>query len=284
MRPIYWIPVLAGVYGGYFSQPSSKSITSIIFLFFIAGPGIAAFSETYNEIYDRHIDNLSKGYTFGPFSLACGSGILKANLINLNTAYLISYLNLLISLFFSFFININVVLFTIFGIFLSIIYSNPKIRIKERPFGGQLLLGLGYGPIAFSIGLFANENYKFNYNLLIPLVVLFVGSLIIGITSELIDYEDNLANKINNIAIRLGFYKIRLMISSFGFVFILLIIFLNYFNLLQPRKNIYFVFIVAMLLRCLAILFINNESKYLIKLHTLSIMCESLLPFSLILK
>jgi chlorophyll synthase len=157
-KPVTWIPLVWGVMcgaaasGNYHwmwnpfdendrdvllgAQDALKGLTAMI----LAGPFLTGFTQTINDWYDRDIDAINEPYRPIP-SGAISEGQVKAQI----------WILLLSGLGISYGLDVwaghdvpTVLLLSIFGSFISYIYSAPPLKLKQNGWAGNYALGASY--------------------------------------------------------------------------------------------------------------------------------------------
>jgi chlorophyll synthase len=157
-KPVTWIPLVWGVMcgaaasGNYHwmwnpldandrdvmlgATDAAKGLTAMI----LAGPFLTGFTQTINDWYDRDIDAINEPYRPIP-SGAISEGQVKAQI----------WILLLGGLGISYGLDVwaghdvpTVLLLSIFGSFISYIYSAPPLKLKQNGWAGNYALGASY--------------------------------------------------------------------------------------------------------------------------------------------
>jgi chlorophyll synthase len=157
-KPVTWIPLVWGVMcgaaasGNYHwmwnpfdendrdvllgAQDAAKGLTAMI----LAGPFLTGFTQTINDWYDRDIDAINEPYRPIP-SGAISEGQVKAQI----------WILLLSGLGISYGLDVwaghdfpTVLALSIFGSFISYIYSAPPLKLKQNGWAGNYALGASY--------------------------------------------------------------------------------------------------------------------------------------------
>mmetsp|Transcript_15405 Transcript_15405/g.22887 ORF Transcript_15405/g.22887 Transcript_15405/m.22887 type:complete len:409 (+) Transcript_15405:15-1241(+) len=158
MKPVTWIPLIWGVIcgaaasGNYhtwnpFAGPDAvdlqdagidlaKALTCMI----LAGPFLTGFTQTINDWYDRDIDAINEPYRPIP------SGAISEGQVKAQIAFL-----LVGGLALSYGLDLwaghqmpTVFLLSLFGTFISYIYSAPPLKLKQNGWAGNFALGSSY--------------------------------------------------------------------------------------------------------------------------------------------
>lgn len=157
-KPVTWIPLLWGVMCGAAAsgnyhwiwnifdpsdrnpllglEDTSKAITAMI----LAGPFLTGYTQTLNDWYDREIDAINEPYRPIP-SGAISEGEVIAQI----------WVLLLGGLGIAYGLDVwaghevpTVLLLSIFGAFISYIYSAPPLKLKQNGWTGNYALGASY--------------------------------------------------------------------------------------------------------------------------------------------
>lgn len=280
-RPWFWLPAIGSALSGFLYDGSYVvSLGNLLPLLITIGPGLAAFAEVFNDICDVSRDKISTQHRILGISLAGGSGILTGGRISLRKAKSICALSAAIAFFVSLTLGRVVTLFTVFGLFSAFLYSIPQFRGKDKPFVGQLLLGLGYGPISFHIGFFSSGANCIHLSGIIAGLLIGLWVVVIGITADVLDIDDSLRLGQHNLAVILGknFALLASAIGGFALLFSATLLFI-----LSNISIRYFLFLPVLIFsvwRGVALLR-NPDIVQLRRLHFIAICLETAFPLSL---
>jgi 4-hydroxybenzoate polyprenyltransferase len=181
----------------------------------------AAGAYAYNNLTDKEEDLINRK-NINPFTLS------KNGLV-------IAFTCFLLGLFFSLFLSIHSILFYLFGIIVSIVYS--FFRIKKYFLIKNLYTGFGVS-IAFLIGA-ANINIKiFWYYFLFSFFI-----IIISIISDLRDYKGDRFSHIKTLPISLGYNTAKKFVFLLLSIFSLLVLFFSNLFVLLPFVFLMFYFL-----------------------------------------
>ena len=218
----FWIISLGCVYLGWAIASRTISPDLRIFLgFVITAVFITGSTFAYNDYTDRAIDRVNirkKG------SLLVG-GVLEPKLV-LELSLALAVLGLVLSLF------INLVFTGLMGVCvaLSLLYSNPHVKLKGRG-GWDLVINMfGIGVILPLAGWsVARPVQEFPF-LYLPAIAFGIGALYL--LSTLADYKIDRATGVGSVVVRLGKKTAIRLGLAFLVVDTLCLVFLGYFNYL----------------------------------------------------
>jgi chlorophyll synthase/bacteriochlorophyll c synthase len=116
------------------------------------GPLGTGFSQSINDYYDRDIDAINDPSRPIPAGLVSLAGARMNWLILGISSFLISLL----------FGNLLITALAVFGIFLSVIYSMPPIKLKKHYWLGPPAVGIGYVTVSWMAGhlIFATLTWQ----------------------------------------------------------------------------------------------------------------------------
>jgi 1,4-dihydroxy-2-naphthoate octaprenyltransferase len=104
-----------------------------------------------------------------------------------------------------------VLLCSILGLCVATLYSMPPFRLKGRPVASILAQAAGYGPIAFYVGFLSVSLNVTRASMLVSLLIgAWVGCL--GLTADLLDFEDDRRQRISTLCVRVGRTKASLVV------------------------------------------------------------------------
>jgi 4-hydroxybenzoate polyprenyltransferase len=189
---MYWMIFVVGwVYGG------GAIDTSVILPMLLIGP-LGGFSMTvWNDMYDHESDILNprkKHWIYGsvlqpkfwrPFIIA-----------TFVTSGIIMFYPLIWG-------NMLGLVFTALGLFISIGYSTPPLRFKERLFG-DILSNVGGGFMLFFLGMSYNAGVNAILSGYPKLIVAFLVATAIALLSVAADYDADKASNQPTLATRIG--------------------------------------------------------------------------------
>jgi len=252
MAPLFWgvsiLPYYMGwsfasnkIYPSYLakilllSDPApSQSIYIEMFVFILGliaiGPLLGGATILYNDFFDRKKDTLSRRKKHLPLV----RGFLKPKSIYQLAITLFCFafvIALIISLWFA--------MFVLGCIILSIIYSSPPLRLKERPGFDLLTNTVGSGILCTMAGWVIIKPIM-DFPILWGIISFFgVGAIYIPTT--IIDYETDIKKGVKTIATYLGKQKVFYI----GWVFVILanltIIVMGLLNYIIPPKFLLYV-------------------------------------------
>ncbi len=213
MAPLFWGVSIMPFYMGWslaskkmyptYLYPSSEFQGSLLVLhsevlafilgILIIGPFLGGATILFNDYYDRKIDTPSRRKKHLPLSL----GVLKPESIyrlSITLFFLAFLLSFLISFWFVFLISICILL--------SIIYSSPPLRFKERP-GLDLFTNSAGSGLICSLAGWAVVRPLSEFPIVWGILSLF-GVGVIYIPTTIIDYESDVKKGVKTIATYLG--------------------------------------------------------------------------------
>lgn len=281
LRPWFWLPAFGAAVSGFFAAGADAATPRALLIVFWIIAGAAAFAETFNDICDEGRDRLGKQYSFHRLSLAGGSGILSGDIISGKQAKCVCVCAAITAISGGLYsASIVLVIITILGLLCATLYSTPFFRAKHNALLGQVLLGIGYGPISFFIGYFASGTKLVDLGVLAISVFIAFWVVVVGITADLLDIDDSLKLGERNLAVRLGRIK-TLRLSAIGAIVLLLLVFLSASSGLISIRYYLFLPIAFLTLMRSSMLLVNPGSQVLIRLHLFAILLEASFPLSL---
>lgn len=159
----------------------------------IVGPFLGGSTLLFNDYWDYDLDKISRRKSGYPLAK---DQISRSTVLNLSIGFMVIaiVLSLVISIWFT--------LLIASCIFLSIIYSAPPIRVKNRPGYDLILNASGAGILCSLAGWVAVKSLDgFPFFWLIPM---FFGVAAIYIPTTIIDHDSDKEKGVNTIAVRLG--------------------------------------------------------------------------------
>ncbi len=189
--PFYMAWVFAT--GEFFPISGEVSTYNFIFGLIIVGPFLGGSTLLFNDYWDYKMDKLSRRKSDYPLprGLISRSLILKVSIGFMGLAIVLAF-----TISFLFMIIITIC------IFLSIIYSAPPVRIKNRGGLDLILNATGSGIFcSFAGWILERPLQEFPFLWLIPM---FSGVAALYIPTTIIDYESDKKNNVNTVAVRLG--------------------------------------------------------------------------------
>lgn len=146
-----------------------SSLIIIIVIFQLGGTNM------FNEVFDTEADKINKPHR----SIVSGK-------ISRNSALAISFLMLLGGVVWSYFLNFYVFLISLVAFMFGILYSIPRIRLKDFPLTAMITLGVGYG---FVIPVSPWFLFKGTGSLIAWLIILMSFTWFFG-TTNFKDFKD----------------------------------------------------------------------------------------------
>lgn len=215
-----------------------------LFLYLIMGIGCSGGAQVLNMYFDIKVDIIEHPKRPLP------KGILKPK--NVLAFSILLYVFPLLSIF----VEFKLFLISLFGIFLGVIYSVPKFRLREHGFLQYLILSIGYVFIPIISGWIVIKDINF-FILMIAsyftLIAFFVSPI-----KDCCDIKGDSLYQRKTLPIRIG-TKNTLLYSSIS-VFVISLIFLLFLVKLYD-KNILGYFFVIFVLSIPLVLFILNNPK-----------------------
>jgi chlorophyll synthase len=189
--PFYMAWVFAT--GEFFPTSGGIALYDFIIGMIIVGPFLGGSTLLFNDYWDYKMDKLSLRKSDYPLpkGLISRTMVLK---VSIGLMVLGIILALTVSLLFMILITMC--------IFLSIIYSAPPIRIKNRAGLDLILNASGSGILcSFAGWILIKPIVEFPFLWLIPM---FFGVAALYIPTTIIDYDSDKINNVNTIAVQLG--------------------------------------------------------------------------------
>lgn len=143
-KPVTWVPLLWGVMCGAAASGQftwtfldvSRSLSTM----FLAGPLLTGYTQTMNDWYDREIDAINEPYRPIPSGAISGGEVIAQIWVLLLAGLVLSYgLDRWSGHDFP-----TLTLITVFGAFISYIYSAPPLKLKQSGWIGNYALGSSY--------------------------------------------------------------------------------------------------------------------------------------------
>lgn len=206
-----------------------------LFLFFVGmivlGPLLGGATILYNDFFDRNTDTLSKRKKHLPLL----KGMLKPI-----SVYRLSIILFSLSFILALIVSIWFALLVLACIILSILYSRPPIRLKEKPGLDVLTNAMGSGIICTLAGwIIIRPALEF------PVlwgIVSFFGVGAIYVSTTIIDFDPDKKEGLTTIATYLGKQKAFYL----GWIFVILanctIFLMGLLNYIIPPKFLIFIF------------------------------------------
>lgn len=215
MAPLFWGVSILPYYMGWslasnkiyptfiaqiFSLPDpapAQNINLEMFVFLVGliaiGPLLGGATILFNDFFDRSKDTYSRRKKYLPFQ----KGMLKSKSI-----YHLSLVLFGLAFLFSLFVSLWFALFVLICIVLSILYSSPPLRLKERPGLDLLTNAIASGIICTMAGwVIIKPVIEF------PIlwgIISFFGVGVIYLPTTIIDYESDIKKGVTTIATHLG--------------------------------------------------------------------------------
>jgi chlorophyll synthase len=193
------------------------------------GPLLGGATILFNDFFDRKKDTISRRKEHLP---------LTKGLLNPNSIYRLSIALFIFAIIFAILVSLWFALFLIICIFLSILYSAPPLRLKERP-------GLDIFTNAIASGILCTmAGWVINKPLLeFPIlwgIISFFGVGAIYIPTTIIDFEPDIKKGVKTIATYLGKQKAFYIGWSFVVLANLSIVLMGLLDYIIPPKFLLF--------------------------------------------
>lgn len=163
MKPVTWIPLIWGVTcgaaaSGNFHWDRPVQIAQSLTCMFLAGPLLTGYTQVLNDWYDRDLDAINEPYRPIPAGLVTEQDV-KAQLAALLVAGIAVSYGLDVWAGHEWPINTAL---SIFGSFISYIYSAPPLKLKQNGWLGSYALGASYISLPWWAGqaLFGQLDWK----------------------------------------------------------------------------------------------------------------------------
>ncbi len=212
--PEHMIIPAAGIIAGYILASQNFIINHNVGIAILSFAFIVAAYNTFNAYFDREIDEVNKSDRPIP------SGRMRPN-----TCLLYSIILYILSLFFASSINLAFLTIVFFDIVVTVIYSMPPIRLKQRAFLTNFSVGIHYGLFPFLAGWFLTQPFNnIPWILAILITLLAMGAVSI---KDFEDYRGDRIFRIHTFPVLYGLKKSALisscLLTSPFFLFFLLI-------------------------------------------------------------
>jgi len=162
MKPVTWVPLVWGVLCGAAASGNftwtPENVTKSLVCMIMAGPCLTGYTQVMNDWFDREIDAINEPYRPIP-SGAISEGQVKAQIwILLGGGLGISALLDR----WAHHETPTMFLLTLFGAFVSYIYSAPPLKLKQNGWIGSYALGASYISLPWWAGqaLFGSLDWK----------------------------------------------------------------------------------------------------------------------------
>lgn len=257
----------------------STDFSTLGLIIVASGPGISAYAEIINDIFDFRLDAVGSRKKLLGIPLAGGSGIISERRISVTGASCLAVAQSVLGLAACSLISKWAAIIYVLGIAAASAYSAPPVRLKER--GVWAVLGhiVGYGPIAFHLGVSGGQVAPTWRTFILSLSIgLWVGT--IGLTADLLDLDDDVRSGVRTFAVRLG--RIRttyLIIVSGPLIFSLTWFATRNSSLLH---SILGVIILTLLVFYTVGVWRSRSSCLPSPIHGIAVLMETLFPFFLI--
>jgi chlorophyll synthase len=177
----------------FFPTSGEHSLIDFILGLIIVGPFLGGSTLLFNDYWDYKMDKMSRRKSEYP---------LPKGLISRNTVLKVSIGFMVIAIILALIVSILFMVLIASCIFLSVIYSAPPIRIKNRAGWDMILNATGSGILcSFAGWILIKPIVEFPILWLIPM---FFGVAALYIPTTIIDYDSDKKNNVNTIAVRLG--------------------------------------------------------------------------------
>ena len=202
-RPWFWLPAMGVALSGYLAGGGSPSWAMVLVLI-LAGPCISGFAESYNDLCDASGDVGGRQHYFCSMSMAGGSGAIPRGLTTRRELLVAVIATVVLALALASLVGATAIGVVAICLTCAFLYSAPGVKGKSRPFAGQLLLFLGYGPLAFGLGyVIATGGILPNTRLFILASLFGIYVVGTGLTADILDAE-NCPPKARNIVKIIG--------------------------------------------------------------------------------
>ncbi|UCG69308.1 MAG: UbiA prenyltransferase family protein [Thermoplasmata archaeon] len=178
------------------NNPSSASFDQFMLFglgMFVMGPFLGGSTLLYNDYWDSEIDKTSKRKAAFP---------LPMGLVSSKSVLYTSIVLMILALFFSYFISLLFMMLVGLALALSICYSTPPIRLKNRAGLDVLTNAIGSGLLCSIAGWIVVKPF-FEYPILWGFTSIF-GVCSIYIPTTIIDQPNDKRKEVNTFAVRLG--------------------------------------------------------------------------------
>jgi chlorophyll synthase len=145
MKPVTWIPLIWGVgcgaaASGHYIWNDPSDIAKLFTCMLMSGPFLTGYTQTINDWYDKEIDAINEPYRPIP-SGRIGEGDVKAQIAillagGIGLGYLLDV--------WAGHETPTIFYLSVFGSFISYIYSAPPLKLKQSGWAGNYALGSSY--------------------------------------------------------------------------------------------------------------------------------------------
>jgi len=197
LRPLLILPIWAPLFLGYWASGGRGLDIEYLILLFL---GIFLGGAIYglNQIYDIEGDKINDK------NLS-----LSLNLISPKAAWVISIISAILSIGLAALINIWLVLMVILGLLFGVLYSHPKFKLKDKPWGGMIINGLGHGALIYLMGWISASPLKWGSLLrALPYAIAFAG---VYLATTIPDFKGDSITGKKTLAVSVGPSKAALL-------------------------------------------------------------------------
>jgi 4-hydroxybenzoate polyprenyltransferase len=247
----------------------------------LAGPALCGFAETFNDWADRKTDIPGAQQKLWGMSLAGGSGAIVDGLASAKHAAFVSVACALAAVVLALPLGLPALVTTGMCLATAFCYSAPRIRGKDRRLIGQLLLVLGYGPLAVLLGTVSCPAGSIGTVVLLCGMFCGLYVMAIGITADVLDIRPSKSCP-RSLAEHLGRERTLRYSGLLGVLFPLVLSYKWYGLPITSWHGFYFAFLGVSVVRCVAFL-IHARTCDVRLWHGLAVVLEAAFPF-LVLK
>jgi len=223
VRPWFWPPAMAaGIAGCIAAQQDFAPRWSWLVVAIALGPGICAFAEVINDVFDRELDAKGTRKTACGLPMSGGSGVLvQGSASRLRMAVICAAAAASVGVVVALFVSLTAVILIALGYGLAWMYSAPPVRAKGRGLLGVILQATGYGPVSFMLGVTCAGAFRPTHHVATAIMIgCWVGT--VGLTADILDYADDAAQGSRTLVVRLGTRNARYLAVTTGTICLLL--------------------------------------------------------------
>ncbi len=215
LRPWYWLPTLSVAYAGYFSNTTAVGYGQMIVVGLLAGPILSGFAEGVNDLADANDDVKGSRKYFYWIPMSGGSGAVADPAFSPRLARLLLLTLATVGVGLAAFCSVQLLAVYVLGLSLGAAYSLNPLKLKGRALCGPIVQGLGYGPVAFHVGVLGAGSQISKDTLWVSaLVGIWVAA--IGLSADLLDYDDDRSSGVRTLPVVWGRERSRRAICLVG--------------------------------------------------------------------
>lgn len=215
LRPWFWWAAIAPGIAGYLWTTDGVAVTSILSIIFVLGFGIAGFAEMANEVFDNQYDEYQRQFSVLSINSSGNTGVYRKENWVAQNCVSVMWLHLALTVVIGLVLSVPLFLL-LAGLFLGFGYSAKPLRFKARAWSNIMSKILGYGLVAFSIGVsFGDISYDVGIAAAIGLSLGLLQCSFNGI-ADVNDIETDRLNGILTLPVSVGATKAAVVFMVFS--------------------------------------------------------------------